>query len=132
MGIIETISGSWLYLDTNICIYALEGYPEYEPILTSLFSLIDNGTYTAVTSELTLTVDDVDETDLEEYDRDEVGMYDRPERDDDGEFEAIKKNDPRYQTRKSYLHERMDPAGAFRVLHFNRIYLYTESLCSKV
>ncbi|MBN1167828.1 MAG: PIN domain-containing protein [Methanospirillaceae archaeon] len=54
MGIIETISGSRLYLDSNISIYALEGYPEYESILTSLFSLIDNNTCTAVTSELTL------------------------------------------------------------------------------
>ena len=54
MGIIETITGPKIYLDTNIFIYALEGYPEYESILTSLFNLIDNGTYTAVTSELTL------------------------------------------------------------------------------
>lgn len=54
MGIIETISGSKIYLDTNIFIYALEGYPEYESILTSLFNKIDDGTYTAITSELTL------------------------------------------------------------------------------
>lgn len=32
----------------------MEGYPEYESILTSHFNRIDNGTYTAVTSELTL------------------------------------------------------------------------------
>jgi predicted nucleic acid-binding protein len=54
MGINESISGSKIYLDTNIFIYALEGYPEYESILTSLFNQIDNGTYTAVSSELTL------------------------------------------------------------------------------
>ena len=38
---------------------------------------------------ITLAVDDVDENDLEDYDPDEVGKYDRPERDDDGEFEVI-------------------------------------------
>ncbi len=41
-------------MDTNIFIYAIEGYPEYQSILTSLFSLFDEGTYSAVTSELTL------------------------------------------------------------------------------
>ena len=54
MGLSNTISGSRIYLDTNIFIYAIEGYPEYQSILTSLFSLFDEGTYSAVTSELTL------------------------------------------------------------------------------
>lgn len=54
MGLTEIISGSRLYLDTNIFIYALEGYLEYESIITSLFRNIDNGIYSAVTSELTL------------------------------------------------------------------------------
>jgi predicted nucleic acid-binding protein len=51
MGLSNTISGSRIYLDTNIFIYAIEGYPEYQSILTSLFSLFDEGTYSAVTSE---------------------------------------------------------------------------------
>lgn len=54
MGLSNTISGSRIYLDTNIFIYAIEGYPEYQSILTSLFRLFDEGTYSAVTSELTL------------------------------------------------------------------------------
>ncbi len=54
MGIIDVISGSRLYLDTNIFIYALEAYPEYQSFLTILFASIDTGQYTAITSELTL------------------------------------------------------------------------------
>ena len=54
MGIVENIQGSRIYLDTNVFIYALEAYPEYELSLNSLFSAIDSGKLTAVTSELTL------------------------------------------------------------------------------
>jgi predicted nucleic acid-binding protein len=48
-----TLSGR-VYLDTNIFIYALEGYPAFRPILTTLFNALDRGELTAVTSELTL------------------------------------------------------------------------------
>lgn len=47
---------------------------------------------------ITLAMDDVNEQDLEEYDSDEVGKYDGPDSGDDGEFEVIKKDDPRYVT----------------------------------
>ena len=53
MARIETLTGR-LYLDTNIFVYALEGYPVFRPILTSLFAAIDRGDIQAVTSELTL------------------------------------------------------------------------------
>jgi predicted nucleic acid-binding protein len=50
----DVIEGERIYLDTNIIIYALEGYPEYVSSLTSLFAAIDEGKLKAVTSELTL------------------------------------------------------------------------------
>jgi predicted nucleic acid-binding protein len=52
--IIRAIRGSTIYLDTNIFIYALEGYPDYIPALTEIFAAIDQGGLLAVTSELTL------------------------------------------------------------------------------
>ena len=54
MGIMDDIKGEQIYLDTNIFIYALEAYPEYVSILTSVFAAIDKGQVKAVTSELTL------------------------------------------------------------------------------
>jgi len=54
MGIADVIKGKSIYIDTNIFIYALEGYPEFAASLTSLFTAIDEGGVTAVTSELTL------------------------------------------------------------------------------
>ncbi len=53
MGIVESVS-SLVYLDTNVFIYALEGYSEYMPILTDLFQAIDTGRISACTSELTI------------------------------------------------------------------------------
>lgn len=43
-----------VYLDTNIFIYALEGYPTFRTVLTSLFDALDRHELSAVTSELTL------------------------------------------------------------------------------
>ena len=54
MGIMDVIKGERIYLDTNIIIYAMEGYPEYVSSLSSLFAAIDEGKLVAVTSELTL------------------------------------------------------------------------------
>ena len=54
MGIMDVIKGDRIYLDTNIIIYAMEGYPEYVCSLSSLFAAIDEGNLVAVTSELTL------------------------------------------------------------------------------
>jgi predicted nucleic acid-binding protein len=48
-----TLSGR-IYLDTNIFIYALEGYPVFRTVLTTLFNALDRGELMAVTSELTL------------------------------------------------------------------------------
>ncbi|MGI2907050.1 hypothetical protein [Tolypothrix sp. VBCCA 56010] len=52
MGILDAIQGNRVYLDTNIWIYALEGYPAFIHDLTQLFQSIDRGNLSAVTSEL--------------------------------------------------------------------------------
>ena len=52
MGLLTAIQGKRIYLDTNIWIYALEGFPASAQDLTALFQAIDLGTLTAVTSEL--------------------------------------------------------------------------------
>jgi predicted nucleic acid-binding protein len=54
MGMIVTISQKNIYLDSNVFIYLLEGYPEFVPLLKNIFKLIDNGSLQAITSELTL------------------------------------------------------------------------------
>ncbi|MGH2523054.1 MAG: type II toxin-antitoxin system VapC family toxin [Anaerolineales bacterium] len=54
MGRVSELTGQRIYLDTNIFIYALEGYPEFAPMLAELFEAIDRGEVLAVTSELTL------------------------------------------------------------------------------
>jgi predicted nucleic acid-binding protein len=54
MGLLEAIQGDRCYLDTNIWIYALEGFPVYAPSLIELLSQIDQGKLRGVTSELTL------------------------------------------------------------------------------
>jgi predicted nucleic acid-binding protein len=43
-----------IYLDTNIWIYALEGFPAFVEELAALFQSIDQGIFMAVISELTL------------------------------------------------------------------------------
>lgn len=53
MGILTTLQAP-VYLDTNVWIYALEGYPALVQPLTELFTAIDRGDISAVTSELTL------------------------------------------------------------------------------
>lgn len=47
-------AGSRIYLDTNVWIYAPEGFPPFTSALTALFARIDNGELVGVTSELTL------------------------------------------------------------------------------
>lgn len=54
MGIADVIKGKRIYIDTNIFIYALEGYPEFAEALTLFFTAIDEGMVKAVTSELSL------------------------------------------------------------------------------
>ena len=48
------IAGRRVYLDTNVMIYAIEGYPAFQQELHELFETIDHGELDAVTSELTL------------------------------------------------------------------------------
>ena len=52
--IARKLPGSRIYLDANIFIYALEGYPEFLKILTELFEMIDKGNIQACSSDLTL------------------------------------------------------------------------------
>lgn len=54
MAILEIITGTRIYLDTNIFIYAVEGYAEFETELNELFETFDSGNLKAITSELTL------------------------------------------------------------------------------
>ena len=54
MGLITSFTDTSLYLDTNVFVYACEGFPEFNDILRELFEAIDAGNITAVTSELTL------------------------------------------------------------------------------
>lgn len=54
MGILDAIQGNRVYLDANIWIYALEGYPAFIQDLTQLFQSIDQGNLSVVTSELSL------------------------------------------------------------------------------
>jgi predicted nucleic acid-binding protein len=46
--------GERIYLDANVFIYTLEGFPAFLPLLTALFARMDRGELSAVTSELTL------------------------------------------------------------------------------
>ncbi|MBF6594329.1 MAG: PIN domain-containing protein [Thermaceae bacterium] len=55
MGILSRIAGRKTYLDTNVFIYALEGFPGTETVLEELFKAIDGGSIQTVTSELSLT-----------------------------------------------------------------------------
>jgi predicted nucleic acid-binding protein len=54
MGLLNSLQGDRIYLDVNIWIYALEGYPGFGSDLAALFQAIDQGRLTAVTSELSL------------------------------------------------------------------------------
>lgn len=54
MGLLTALQGDRIYLDTNIWIYALEGFPAFLQELTALFQTIDQGNLNAITSELTL------------------------------------------------------------------------------
>jgi predicted nucleic acid-binding protein len=54
MGFLDSPHGQKIYIDTNIWIYAIEGYSEYSQNLHLLFTAIDRGQLRAVTSELTL------------------------------------------------------------------------------
>lgn len=54
MGSVSRIAGRKAYLDVNVFIYALEGFPEFDGVLEELFAAIDKAAVKAVTSELSL------------------------------------------------------------------------------
>jgi predicted nucleic acid-binding protein len=54
MEILEDLQAGKVYLDTNVFIYAVEAVAEYAAAVEVLFGLIEDGTVSAVTSELTL------------------------------------------------------------------------------
>lgn len=54
MVILNAIRGERVYLDTNVFIYAIEGYPAFTNALDDFFGSIDAGELRACTSELTL------------------------------------------------------------------------------
>ena len=54
MGLVTVLQGHRVYLDTNVFVYALNGFPAYAAILTQLFDSLEAGAFVAVTSELAL------------------------------------------------------------------------------
>lgn len=54
MGILTAIGGRRVYLDSNVFIYAMESYAEYEAELRALFGAIERVELPASTSQLTL------------------------------------------------------------------------------
>lgn len=54
MEILNRIAGRKTYLDVNVFIYALEGFPQVEQTLEALFKAIDSAELQTVTSELSL------------------------------------------------------------------------------
>ena len=54
MGLTDALEGTRVYLDANVFIYALEGFPQYTPILGELFDALDAGLLQSATSELTV------------------------------------------------------------------------------
>jgi len=54
MGLLTTLQGDRIYLDTNVWIYAVESYPTFITELTALLDSIDQGYQVAITSELSL------------------------------------------------------------------------------
>ena len=53
MGRLTGLTGP-VYLDANIFIYALEGYPDFQARITILLEAMDHQEIEALTSELTL------------------------------------------------------------------------------
>jgi predicted nucleic acid-binding protein len=53
MGLLDAIQGPRVYLDTNVFIYGIEGFEQFEDGIDALFSAVDQGNIEAVTSELT-------------------------------------------------------------------------------
>lgn len=54
MGLLSSLTGASLYLDTNVFVYACEGFTDFADSLQELFETVDAGNIRVVTSELTL------------------------------------------------------------------------------
>ena len=54
MASLAGILGKTAYLDTNLFIYAVEGYEPEQDFVRELFSALERGDFAAATSELTL------------------------------------------------------------------------------
>lgn len=54
MALVDDLRGRRVYLDTNIFVYAVEGFARHLEELVGLFAGIEAGSLNAVTSELTL------------------------------------------------------------------------------
>ena len=54
MGRVSDELGAKVYLDTNIIIYALEGFAAFDDQIKALLQAMDDGEISAITSELTL------------------------------------------------------------------------------
>jgi len=54
MGRLRDLDGRRVYLDSNVFIYALNGFPGFAPFLRELFEAVDSCRVSAATSELTL------------------------------------------------------------------------------
>ena len=54
MEFVKSLGGRRVYLDTNVFIYALSGFPTFVPLLTELFDAIEAKSLVGVTSELAL------------------------------------------------------------------------------
>lgn len=54
MGGVDAFIGKGVYLDANVFVYAVEGFPEHQAFIDELFRSIDDGHVSAVTRKLTL------------------------------------------------------------------------------
>lgn len=54
MGDLAGLTGKAVYLDTNVFVYAVEGFAPHRAFVEGLFRAVDAGRLRAVTSELTL------------------------------------------------------------------------------
>lgn len=54
MSPIDAFRGGRIYLDANVFIYAVEGYPKYLGLCSEILSGIQSGAFRGLTSELTL------------------------------------------------------------------------------
>jgi len=54
MGLINKLKGNNIYIDTNIFIYILEDFPQYNSIIKEFIDALENKYFSCYSSELTL------------------------------------------------------------------------------